>query len=473
VPTLSWTPMAWARAAVTVLAAGLLLLAGVVATPARAAAAVESNHLDGGQRLAGGQWLMSADRSHGLAFQADGNLVAYAPNMRPLWSSGTYGNPGAVLTMQADGNLVVQAAGGAVLWHAGTYGNPGAGITVQDDGNVVLRRTEGSVAWYTGWDRTGLDAGQGLSTGQQVTSANGRYQVVLQPDGNLVVYGPQGRPLFFSGSYGARRLSVQADGNLVATRADGAAAWHTGTWREGWSRLDMQDDGNLVLRRADGTPSWYSGWDSGQWAGGPGSGTQVPRGLPLQVDTGSSRQVVTVVAPSAGSTTAQLSAWQAGPNGWSRVAGPVRASLGSAGIGATSEYVARTPAGTFTLTEGFGLQGNPGTALPYRQVDQSDWWVSDVASPYYNQHVRCTPGTCPFDEAAGEDLGRAGWVYDHALVIDHNRWPARAGVGSAFFLHVSNGAPTAGCVAIDDGTLTAVMRWLDPRQRPLISIGVG
>jgi len=459
------------RAAGVLLTLGLLLAAGAGAVPASAAAAPD--HLVGGGQLTGGQQLVSANGTHSLAFQDDGNLVAYAPGNRVLWSSGTYNHPGAVFRMQADGNAVIYAAGGAVLWHAGTYGNPGASVTVQDDGNVVVHRSDGSVAWYSGWDRTSLLSGLSLTPGQQITSANGRYHLILQSDGNGVVYTAAGRPLFFTGSFGATRLTLQGDGNLVAYRGTGAAAWSSGTWREGSSRLDVQDDGNVVLYRADGTPSWYSGPDAGQTARTPSSGTYLPRGLPLWVDTSSSHQVITVVAPSPGSTTAQLSAWQAGPGGWSRVAGPVPAHLGAAGIGTASEYTSRTPAGTFTLTEGFGLQPNPGTALPYRQVDQADWWVSDVNSASYNSYLRCSPGTCPFNEAAGENLGRAGWVYDHALVIDYNRWPARAGAGSAFFLHVTNGAATAGCVAIDDGTLTAIMRWLSPQARPLISLGVG
>jgi hypothetical protein len=237
----------------------------------------DSDHMTGGQTLTGGQWLMSADRTHGLAFQADGNLVAYGPNSRALWSSRTYGNPGATLRMQADGNLVVYAASGAVLWHAGTYGNPGATLTVQDDGNVVLYRSNGTAAWFTGWDRTGISSGQYLSTGQQITSANGRYHLILQPDGNIVVYTAAGRPLFFTGSYGTTVVSLQADGNLVGYRGNGSVSWNSGTWREGGSRLAVQDDGNVVLYRADGTPSWYSGWDAGQTASAPGNGTYVPR----------------------------------------------------------------------------------------------------------------------------------------------------------------------------------------------------
>ncbi|NYJ07845.1 L,D-transpeptidase family protein [Petropleomorpha daqingensis] len=194
--------------------------------------------------------------------------------------------------------------------------------------------------------------------------------------------------------------------------------------------------------------------------------------LPLGLDPGRSTQVVTVVASSSRATTAKLTAWELGPNGWTAVLGPVTARIGSAGVGQASESTTRTPAGVFSLSEGFGRQGDPGTGLPYRVVDGLDWWVSDVNSPLYNQHARCAPGTCPFDESVSENLQAAGAVYDYALVIDYNRG-GTPGAGSAFFLHVSNGSPTAGCVAIDRGSLVTLMRWLDRGSRPLIAIGVG
>ncbi|MFL6095193.1 MAG: hypothetical protein ACJ71Y_07055, partial [Blastococcus sp.] len=83
------------------------------------------------------------------------------------------------------------------------------------------------------------------------------------------------------------------------------------------------------------------------------------RALPLRVDPGSSSQVVTVVAASAGATTARLTAWQRGADGWTPVLGPVTARVGRAGVGRASESTTRTPAGTFTLTEAFGRAGNP------------------------------------------------------------------------------------------------------------------
>ncbi len=62
-------------------------------------------------------------------------------------------------------------------------------------------------------------------------------------------------------------------------------------------------------------------------------------------------------------------------------------------------------------------------------------------------------------------------AYDHGAVIAYNttRTP---GLGSAIFLHVSNGGPTAGCVSLPAGQLLDVLRWLDPAHGPRIVIGV-
>jgi L,D-peptidoglycan transpeptidase YkuD (ErfK/YbiS/YcfS/YnhG family) len=154
------------------------------------------------------------------------------------------------------------------------------------------------------------------------------------------------------------------------------------------------------------------------------------------------------------------------------VLGPVTARIGSAGVGQASESSPRTPAGTLPLTEAFGRSGNPGTGLPYRVVDGDDWWVSDVNNARYNRSAECAPDACDFDVRTSENLYAAGSVYDLAAVIDYNTG-GTPGAGSAFFLHVSNGAPTAGCVAIDAGSLGALLRWLSPGARPVIAIGVG
>lgn len=189
--------------------------------------------------------------------------------------------------------------------------------------------------------------------------------------------------------------------------------------------------------------------------------------LPLRYDGGAS-QVITVVAPSSDSTTAQVTAWQRESDGsWSAVVGPVAAYIGSQGIGQASEDAARTPAGTYSLTQAFGRSANPGTALPYFQSGPNDWWDGNSDSPTYNEH---TQGDDPGGDS--ENLYYAGPLYDYAINIDYNT-AGTPGSGSAFFLHVSGGSETEGCVSIDAADLVQILRWLTPAASPVIVLGVG
>ena len=180
------------------------------------------------------------------------------------------------------------------------------------------------------------------------------------------------------------------------------------------------------------------------------------------------------MAPSTGSTTALLQAWYKAPGGgWLRYGSTVTAHVGSQGLTThPSESKSATPIGSFTLTQAFGRASDPGTALPYFRTDSHDWWVSDANSRYYNTHYRCASGSCPFNTGAGENLYAAGFVYTYAVVIDYNRFPVTRGAGSAFFLHVTNGSATAGCVAIAQSKLVSLMRWMGPGTHPRILIGV-
>jgi L,D-peptidoglycan transpeptidase YkuD (ErfK/YbiS/YcfS/YnhG family) len=133
----------------------------------------------------------------------------------------------------------------------------------------------------------------------------------------------------------------------------------------------------------------------------------------------------------------------------------------------------RTPTGLFPVPSTFGRLPNPGTRMLYRHVDDSDWWVSDPNSPEYNTYQRCAPGSCPFNEKDGENLGESGASYDYAAVIGYNIAPVTPGAGSAFFLHVDAGVPSEGCVETPRGSVVALLRWLDPARQPMINIGYG
>lgn len=184
--------------------------------------------------------------------------------------------------------------------------------------------------------------------------------------------------------------------------------------------------------------------------------------------TAGSGQVVTVNA-AAGSTYATVTAWQRQANGvWTRVVGPIPARVGQNGIGPAREGSQYTPAGTFALDQAFGRLANPGAKLPYFSTDRLDWWDENPSSATYNLHVRrsTSPG------GASENLYNAGAAYNLAVNMAYN--PTRIpGKGSAFFLHVGTGSPTAGCVSIDQSSLTKIIRWLDPAEHPVIDVRTG
>lgn len=187
---------------------------------------------------------------------------------------------------------------------------------------------------------------------------------------------------------------------------------------------------------------------------------------PAQVEAG---QMITVDAPTPDSTTGTLTAWsRGGDGGWRAAIGPVQAYVGRAGIGRASEGSGRTPAGIYALTQAFGTLTDPGTRLPYFQTDPSDWWDGNPSSPTYNQHVRraASPG------GDSENLYYAGSVYDYAVNMDYNI-AGVPGAGSAFFLHVTDGRPTAGCIAVPQATMASILEWLDPARHPFIYIEVG
>ena len=70
---------------------------------------------------------------------------------------------------------------------------------------------------------------QDLALGEELISANGLYRAVLQYDGNFVVQYQSSRVLWQSNTINqAYQLSMQKDGNLVLY-GDSGAVWNTNT----------------------------------------------------------------------------------------------------------------------------------------------------------------------------------------------------------------------------------------------------
>lgn len=178
----------------------------------------------------------------------------------------------------------------------------------------------------------------------------------------------------------------------------------------------------------------------------------------FESSVGDATQVISVVGT--GGSDAKMDVWQRSSAGWEPVGVGIPAHVGSAGLAPQAkDDVPATPMGVFSLDSAFGTAPSPGGGLPYVQVGPNHWWDGDPKSPSYNTMQVCKKEQCPFNTAESENLDITPYVHSVVMGVNKQRIP---GGGAAFFMHATDGGPTAGCVAIDDGTLVKVIQWLRP-----------
>lgn len=120
-------------------------------------------------------------------------------------------------------------------------------------------------------ERRVLGPGDFLERNDYIRSPSGRLALILQGDGNLVLYdlAPDGytpgmkHALWATGTQGSdtTRATVQTDGNLVLTNDSGTPRWASGTQGHASSSLFAQDDGNVVLYDGGGKAVWATDTD--------------------------------------------------------------------------------------------------------------------------------------------------------------------------------------------------------------------
>ena len=221
----------------------------------------------------------------------------------------------------------------------------------------------------------------------------------------------------------------------------------------------------------------------------------LPRWHPSRLaHVGTAGQVVVVTSDAWSSRRGVLRAYERMPDGtWRRDLGPAAVWLGWNGFVRAEQRrqsTLTTPAGTFRLPWAFGTRPDPGTALPYRDVDATDWWPYDPRDPAtYNVWQPRRVRASDWRTSWAEDLSSFGVQYRHAVVVGFNlpggvhraagEWVAGRTAdtrrGGGIFLHVQAQAvqdrPTAGCVAMPQRALADLLRWLDPADRPVAVMG--
>jgi L,D-peptidoglycan transpeptidase YkuD (ErfK/YbiS/YcfS/YnhG family) len=135
-----------------------------------------------------------------------------------------------------------------------------------------------------------------------------------------------------------------------------------------------------------------------------------------------------------------------------------------------------TPTGVYPVgARFFGNEPHPsGLHYPYVRLRCGDWWDEDPFSALYNRFVRTPCGTTPPFASGSEALWRETTAYPYFAVIAFNTGPVIAGAaapGSGIFLHSWVNDPTAGCVAVHEAKLLALLRWLRRGASPRVAIG--
>ena len=179
--------------------------------------------------------------------------VAAAPNGSRIFLTGYEGN--TLVTVNVENNAIVQTR------PTGRYPNSVA-ITPNGLEAYVLQGYYVTVSDATTGGEPGPDRvvrNETLTAGQSRISPDGRYKLLMQGDGNLVLYVvATNQALWASNTYnsGAIRATLQGDGNFVVYAANNVPKWSTNTWGTAADRLIVQNDGNLVLNGPNSTRFW-------------------------------------------------------------------------------------------------------------------------------------------------------------------------------------------------------------------------
>jgi L,D-peptidoglycan transpeptidase YkuD (ErfK/YbiS/YcfS/YnhG family) len=211
---------------------------------------------------------------------------------------------------------------------------------------------------------------------------------------------------------------------------------------------------------------------------------------PDKLSVSGSTQVITVTSTRWRTSYATVQAWEKKDGRWVRALPEMRARIGRNGFVKHAERLQNsgtTPAGNYRITRTFGLSANPGTSMPYRDIDGTDWWPYDPRDPWtYNTLQPFRSEFSRWRTSEAEHLS-AFTSYKLAAVINYNLpsgvyWdaarrehratvPADVRKGGGIFLHVNGTGATAGCVSVYGTAMRKLLLWLDPDAKPRIVMG--
>ena len=185
-----------------------------------------------------------------------------------------------------------------------------------------------------------------------------------------------------------------------------------------------------------------------------------------------SQQVIVVASDLSTDNRAQVSAFEVEDGRWTKVGGTYSARIAQNGFGdGTSDRFKVTPIGAFPLVTSLGAGENPGTKIPYRQVETTDCWITKNSDPFFPRWVskdNCDIGLSLYSDPPGPY--ELAMVTPQLIPLDEatleplmiRRYDYSAGQAPL---------PTDGMVAMRREDLLSLVRWLDPSRAPVLVLG--
>ena len=139
------------------------------------------------------------------------------------------------------------------------------------------------------------------------------------------------------------------------------------------------------------------------------------------------------------------------------------ALVGKNGPGKQSEGDVKTPLGTWTIGEAYGIKADPGCKVPFTQITDDMYWCATGSNGLNYNHLLYKSEHPDWDYSEDEHLIDYPIRYAYLLDLGYNAACAPY-AGNAIFLHCwkEPDYPTGGCVAVSEESMIKILQTITP-----------
>ncbi len=207
--------------------------------------------------------------------------------------------------------------------------------------------------------------------------------------------------------------------------------------------------------------------------------------MTAEAQTADTKQLLVVTTKDWSTPNGLLQRYKKKGKSWQKVGKAIAIKLGRNGLGwgiglhttpENARYIkqegdGKAPAGIFRLKQAFGYAPFK-IDYPYKVYKETDYCIDDVKSKLYNKIVDSTK--VKKDYKSYEHMKFPKDYYKYGIVVDHNgiadgAKPKR-GAGSCIFIHIKE-VPSSGCTVMSESEIKEILRWLNPKSKPLLVQG--